>query len=242
MIRLTKILAPVFSGLPVGVQFELRRLNFARQIRMGTFSSQEPEIGLIADYLSDGDWAIDVGANVGHYTCSMAKYVGASGRVLAFEPIPTSFALLAANIRASGARNVTLFNLALSSESSVSAMSIPRYEDTGVRNYYQARISDEGDFPVLCMKLDAIPILGKVTLVKIDAEGHDLQVLIGMETLVRKERPVLIVEGSLSGSLAAWLGERGYRLRKNAGSPNIVAEPAELQHDGLHETHAAARY
>src|SRR5690242_607646 len=101
----TNILAPVFSRLPAGVQFELRRLNFARQIRMGTFSSPEPEIDRVADYLDDGDWAIDVGANVGHYTCSMAKYVGASGRVLAFEPIPTSFALLAANVRASGVRN-----------------------------------------------------------------------------------------------------------------------------------------
>jgi len=240
MIWHKKILAPVFSRLPAGVQFELRRLNFARQIRMVRFSSQEPEMGLVADYLKGGDWAIDVGANVGHYTCSMAKYVGASGRVLAFEPVPTSFALLAANVRASGMHNVTLFNLALSSEAAVSAMTIPRYTDSGVRNYYQARISGEGDFPVLCLRLDAIPILGKVTLVKIDAEGHDLQVLIGMEGLLRKDRPVLIVEGSLSGSVAAWLGERGYRLRKTAGSPNIVAEPAEFQHDGLQETYAAA--
>lgn len=242
MTRHMRILAPVFSRLPAAVQFELRRLNFARQIRMGTFSSPEPEIGQVADYLDDGDWAIDVGANVGHYTCSMAKYVGASGRVLAFEPIPTSFALLAANVRASGVRNVTLFNVALSSEVSESTMSIPRSDDTGIRNYYQARISGEGDLRVLCLRLDAIPILGKVTLVKIDAEGHDLQVLIGMEALLRKDRPVLIVEGSLSGPVAAWLGERGYRVRKNARSPNIVAEPADLRHHGLHEAYAAAEY
>jgi len=240
MTRHTKVLAPVFSRLPARVQFELRRLKFARQIRMGTFSSPEPEINLVADCLGDGDWAIDVGANVGHYTCTMARYVGASGRVLAFEPIPTSFALLAANVRASGVRNVTLFNVALSSEASVSAMSIPRYEETGICNYYQARISNEGDFPVLCMKLDAIPILGKVALVKIDVEGHDLQVLIGMETLLSKDRPLLIVEGSLSGPVAAWLAERRYRLRKDAGSPNIVAEPEELQHDALRKNYVAA--
>jgi hypothetical protein len=121
-------------------------------------------------------------------------------------------------------------------------LTIPHCDETGVRNFYQARIRDDGDIAVLCMKLDAIPMLGKVTLVKIDAEGHDLQVLVGMEVLLRKDRPALILEGSLSGSVAAWLGERGYQVRKNAGSPNIVAEPAEFQYHSLHETYAAAGY
>lgn len=240
MSNLHSVLAPVLARLPVGMQFELRRFNFSRQIRAGHFLPEEPEVAEVADHLRAGDWVIDVGANVGHYTCFMSKRVGDSGRVLAFEPLPMSFALLAANVRAAGARNVTLFNLALSSATSTASMTVPSYEHSHLSNYYQARICAGGEHPVLCLALDSIPIPRPVRLVKIDAEGHDLQVLVGMESLLRRDRPLLIVEASLSGPVATWLGERGYLLRKSAGSPNIVGEPVEGINASVRETYASA--
>jgi FkbM family methyltransferase len=120
---------------------------------------------------------------------------------------------------------VTLFNVALSSSAAVLSMTIPPYEHTHLNNYYQARISSEGEYPVLCLPLDAIPIPRSARLVKIDAEGHDLQVLLGMESLLLRDRPLLIVEASRTGPIASWLSERGYLIRKAGNSPNIVAEP-----------------
>jgi FkbM family methyltransferase len=220
-----RLLDATIARLPLGVQFELRRANFSRQIRRGSFVPDKPEIAEVTRLVRAGDWTIDVGANVGHYTCHMARCVGTSGRVLAFEPVPVSFALLAANVRASGASNVTLFNVALSSSAAVLRMTIPSYEHTEVNNYYQAHISPAGGDPVLCLPLDSIPIPGLVRLVKIDAEGHDLQVLQGMESLVNTNRPVLIVEGWQSGPAASWLRERGYSIRQLPNSANIVAAP-----------------
>jgi FkbM family methyltransferase len=222
-----RLLHAAIARLPHGVQFELRRANFSRQIRRGSFVPDEPEIAEITRYARAGDWAIDVGANVGHYACHMARCVGPSGRVLAFEPVPVTFALLAANVRASGAANVTLFNVALSSSAAVLRMAVPPYEHTRVNNYYQAHISQAGEYPVLCLPLDAIPMPGPVRLVKIDAEGHDLQVLQGMEGLLRRDRPALIVEASRTGPVAAWLSERSYAIRKAVGPFNIVAEARE---------------
>ena len=220
-----RFLHAAIARLPPGVQFELRRANFSRQIRRGSFVPDEPEIAEITRHVRAGDWAIDVGANVGHYTCHMARCVGASGRVLAFEPTPVSFALLAANVRASGVSNVTLFNVALSSTAAVLRMAVPSYEHTRVNNYYQAHISSAGEYPVLCLPLDAIPIPGLVRLVKIDAEAHDLQVLQGMESLLQRNRPLLIVEAWQSGPIASWLRERGYSIRQATNSANIVAAP-----------------
>jgi FkbM family methyltransferase len=220
-----RLLQGVVAHLPKGTQFELRRANFLRQIRRGSFVPDEPEMAEITRHVRAGDLVIDVGANVGHYTCHMSKCVGPSGRVLAFEPIPVSFALLAANVCASGASNVTLFNVALSSSAAVLSMTVPPYEHSQLKNYYQARISSEGEYPVLCLPLDAIPIPGSARLVKIDAEGHDLQVLMGMKSLLQRDRPVLIVEASRTGLIASWLSERGYSIRKAGGSCNIVAEP-----------------
>lgn len=90
--------------------------------------------------------------------------------------------------------------------------------------------------------MDAILILGRVTLVHIAAESHDLQVLVGMEALLRRDHPVPIVEGSLSACVAERLGERGCKLRKNAKSPNAAAEPAEFQNYRLRENYVAAGY
>jgi len=69
------------------------------------------------------------------------------------------------------------------------------------------------------------PLPGLARLVKIDAEGHDLQVLLGMESILQKHRPVLIVEASRTGPAASWLNERGYSIRRVGESFNIVAEP-----------------
>jgi FkbM family methyltransferase len=224
---LRRLLRAAVARLPTGVQFELRRANFSRQIRHGSFVPNEPEIAEITRYVRAGDWVIDVGANVGHYTCHMGRCVGPTGRVLAFEPVPVSFALLAANVRASEVANVTLFNVALSSSAAILNMAIPSYGDSRLNNFYQAHISSAGEYRVLCLPLDVIPMPGSVRLVKIDAEGHDLQVLVGMESLLQRDRPLLIVEASRTGPVAGWLRERGYSIRKAIGSPNIVAEPLD---------------
>ena len=213
------------AQLPSGLRFELRRLNFSRQIHRGRFGTSEPEILHVTRHLRRGDWVIDVGANVGHYTCHMASCVGARGRVLAFEPIPSSFALLSANVQAAGFSNVTLFNIALSSHAGVSRMTVPPYERSTLENFYRAHIADEGDTPVMCLPLDAIPVPGAVRLVKVDAEGHDLDVLQGMEALLLRDRPLTIVEGSPDGRAARWLTERGFSVRCKAGSSNFVAVP-----------------
>lgn len=224
---LSGLLQAALARLPKGVQYELRRANFHQQIRRGRFVPDVPEMTEIRRNLRAGDWAIDVGANVGHYTCQMAGCVGPSGRVMAFEPIPISFALLAANVRAAEAANVTLFNVALSSSAGILSMTVPWYKNSRLNNYYQAHISSVGEYRVLCLPLDMIPILGSVRLVKIDAEGHDFQVLQGMESLLQRNRPLLIVEGWQSGPIASWLRERGYSVRQITNSANIIAAPLE---------------
>jgi FkbM family methyltransferase len=222
---LHRLLQAALGRLPANVQFELRRANYSRQIRRGSFVRQDPEILEIARHVSAGDWVVDVGANIGRYTCYMAQCVGTGGRVLAFEPVDVSFTLLAGNVRAAGLRNVSLFNVALSSTPGISGMTVPPYEQSKLANYYRAHIAARGERPVLCLPLDAIPIPQAVRLVKIDAEGHDLHVLMGMESLLHRDRPVLIVEGWSQDAAASWLGERGYSIRAVAGSENIVAMP-----------------
>lgn len=232
---LSKLWLAVLARLPPAAQFEVRRANYLRQIRRGRFVPDDPEVREITRHVGAGDWVIDVGANVGRHTCHMAQRVGASGRVLAFEPMPVSFMLLAANVRAAGLSNVSLFNVALSSAPGIAAMTVPTYQRARLHNYYRAHLAPGGEYPVLCLPLDAIPLPRPVRLVKIDAEGHDLQVLIGMKGLLQRDRPILVVEGWTGGAAAAWLKEQGYAVDALGDSANILATPSpavqgQLQH------------
>jgi FkbM family methyltransferase len=217
------------ASLPARWQGELKRLHYRRRIRQGTFVSDEPEFPLLPKLAGPGDWVIDVGANVGFYTKRLAEVVGPDGRVLAFEPVPETFVLLANNLQSCSITNVTLFNAAVSEAAGVARMSIPQFDDTGLNNFYQARLSseDEGDLTVLTVSVDSLRIPKAIRLVKIDAEGHELSVLKGMRDTLTRDHPVLIVE--MPGPEArAMLSSLGYVDTRIAESPNVVFHQGNL--------------
>lgn len=211
----------VAARFPVSVQHELRRHYYAWQIKRGRFRTEEQEFRLLESFVSPGDWVIDVGANVGHYTAKLSRLVGPAGRVLAFEPVPRTFELLTANARQFPHANVTLLNVAASDRPATMAMDVPDVESGA----YLARLTDKDTgLNILCMPLDSFPLPQRVRLVKIDAEGHEPAVLRGMTELLRRDRPVLIVEAS-SDESSAFLCERDYSMEKLPGSPNCIFQP-----------------
>src|SRR5881296_3836076 len=107
------------SLFPHSWQQELKRHYYRRQIRRQTFETAEPEFKLLSSIVSPGDWVIDVGANIGHYTKQFSELVGSEGRIFALEPVPDTFALLAANASLFKYRNVTLLNVAASESTTV---------------------------------------------------------------------------------------------------------------------------
>lgn len=224
---LTTIAKRLISNSPEHFQHELKRLHFSRLIRNGTFIPDEPEMKVISEVVRPGDWVIDVGANVGHYTLHLANCAGDRGRVFAFEPLQETFSLLSANVHAAGKRNVTLINAAVSTAVHEAKMSVPKFEDNGMNNLYRAQISSSGDHSIFCMPLDSmVPDSHRIRLIKIDAEGHDLQVLIGASHLLHAHKPTIIVEAQEKGQIADWLSDRGYTITKaTPTSPNITARP-----------------
>lgn len=214
-------LKQIAAALPKRYQQALKRRYFARQIRKDAFRADEPEFDLAVDILKQGDWVLDIGANVGQYTLKFSSLVGDAGRVIAFEPVPDTLELLSANVCFAGARNVSLVNAAASESTQVLGIDIPRLE-TGLDNYYMAHISDtQTDLNVLCLSIDSLNLPDKVSLVKIDAEGHDFFVLQGMKNLLEQSRPVLFIEDS-SEQVVDFLSALGYKMRKLPGSPNAI--------------------
>lgn len=216
------------SMLPDSWQHELRRRHFQRQIRRAHFHTDEKEFAILDTLLREGDWALDIGANVGHYTMRMAELVGASGRVVALEPVPDTFSLLAANARLFAHANVSLLNVAASDRMAIAHMEIPRFSNR-LANYYQARLSSGGgNLAVLTLPVDELS-LPPVRLVKIDVEGHELPALRGMKGLLQRDHPVLIVETSSQES-TTFLDSLGYAVERLPGSSNLLCRPRAAVH------------
>lgn len=214
------------AKLPGDWQLAFRRRMYARQIRHNAFRTTEPEYDRLGEWIREGDWVLDIGANIGHYTKRFSELVGASGRVLAFEPVPDTFTLLTANARLFAHANVSLFNAAVSDRLDLCGMTVPNF-DTGLRNYYEARLADasESAFSVLTIPVDRLDIEARVALVKIDAEDHEAAVLAGMSRLLERHHPVLIVETG-DERVVERLARMGYVSKRLPGSPNILFRPA----------------
>ncbi len=214
----------IAARLPRTWQQELKRVYFARQIRRRTFATNEREYGMLSQLVSPGDWVLDIGANVGHYTVRLAELVGAKGRVVAFEPVPETFALLAANAARLPHGNVTLLNVAASDAVRVQGMDIPRFE-TGLDNLYMAQLtSGEGALGVLCVTVDALGLNHPIRLAKIDAEGHEVSVLKGMRGILERDHPLLIVEDN-SPEIVTFLDALAYQSERLSGSSNRIFRP-----------------
>jgi FkbM family methyltransferase len=221
------VLKKLAGMLPTGTQQSLKRLHFGLLIRAGLFMAAEPqdtEFDRLDRWVSAGDWAVDVGANVGNYTARLSQLVGANGRVISIEPVPETFELLITNLARFPLRNVTFLNVAASAGTSIQGMSMPLL-DSGMANRYMAHISSGAtDLSVLTVSLDALRLPHPIRLVKVDVEGHELLALRGMDGLLRRDHPVLIVEGE-ADEVAAYLEGFGYRFEHTPGSPNRVFLP-----------------
>ena len=141
--------------------------------------------------------------------------------MIALEPVPETFALLAGNVEHFNHKNVTLLNLAGSNMTKVVGVKVPTFK-TGLRNFYQAAVSQgECDFQVLTVPLDSLGLSHRISLVKIDAEGHDAAVLLGMEGILTRDLPTLIVESDRA-SMVERLGRLGYQHETPPNSPNML--------------------
>jgi FkbM family methyltransferase len=193
-------------------------------MRRGQFWPDDPDVALLPEWVHEGDWVIDVGANVGTYAWAFSNLVGSSGRVICFEPVPATFATLAANVRRFPHANVSLVNAAVSREAGVAHMVLP--EEYGHERHFYARIDAAGSsLTVLTLGLDGLALGdAPITLVKIDVEGHEDAAVDGMMRLLTRHRPRLIVEGS-SSHIESRLRPLGYRVSRQPGSPNTLYTP-----------------
>jgi len=201
----------------------LRRAALAVRARRYGRRVDPQEIRWMLDLLGPGDLLVDVGAHKGGYTYLMRRAVGASGAVLACEPQPELAAYLRGCVQDFGWTNVTVLECALSSEWGRRTLWRPADSPSPAASLDGASlppgpIGHEVEVDTLDRVLGVHAPGRPVRLVKVDVEGHELEVLAGARATLEHDRPALLVECEARhaphrsvADVFAWLEALGYR-------------------------------
>lgn len=143
-----------------------------------------------------GSTAVDVGANIGVHTLHLARAVGPDGRVHAVEPAEDNLAFLRWNVTANELPNVRIHPFAAGSAERRRTFHL-QAKGT-LHGFYPRETSTAPTVEVDERPLDQV-LTPPVDFIKIDTEGAEVEVLLGMERLVRDSPAVgLLVEWNLA--------------------------------------------
>jgi FkbM family methyltransferase len=153
------------------------------------------------DNQNDQGWFFDVGANVGLYSWEVRK-VSLHRKILAFEPDPENIKLLEKTLNEANFQNVEIYKCALSNQ----LAEIPFFQDTltsatgcvagkdkpWIEQYLN---SCANEIQVRTETLDSVVRPDRTpSLIKIDVEGHEIEVLQGGRNTLTEAKPLLILE------------------------------------------------
>lgn len=173
----------------------------------------EAELKWLASVSTNRQVAIDIGANIGFYSYAMAQLYT---QVYAFEINPE----LTRALTNFNCECITVIAKGLSSTARRATLHIPvvnRIPLTGWASLTAGNCPNTDDHLEKTIELATLDSfeLSLVSLIKIDVEGHELEVLRGAESTVAECRPVVIVEIKDRNRAAVenWFERNGYRQR-----------------------------
>jgi FkbM family methyltransferase len=151
----------------------------------------------LADHVRPGATFYDIGANVGFFTVLGARLVGPAGWVYSFEPVPENAAFVRRNLAANGLTNVEVIERAVSRASGKGEFVLARYSGGGALSTASRPPDAMGTLGIDVVAIDdllARSALRAPDVVKVDVEGSELDVFVGMRATLERHQPVIVYE------------------------------------------------
>jgi FkbM family methyltransferase len=152
----------------------------------GQYESQSVES--LKKIIRPGMRCIDVGAHIGFYTCLLASLVGESGRVYAFEPMPSSFELLLKNIEENQFQQMVQAYQRACSDGSGN-LTVSKISNM----FVVGQVGGAERVAAEAVRLDDV-IEDTIDFVKLDVEGHETAVVRGMMSIIARDKPIILSE------------------------------------------------
>lgn len=167
----------------------------------------EDEIVFLAGCIGEGARVVDIGANYGSYSLSLARAAGPSGRVWSVEPASQTAAYLRKSIEINGFENVTVIQKALSNKAGTARLSVEANSELNSIAQGGSGASEE-------VPLDTLDALAAehgwtgIDFLKLDAEGEEERILEGATVFLREANPLVMFEIKHGGRLHLQLVEK----------------------------------
>ena len=233
---------PRFYDLGFSYPIALRQITHAsiwwnkKKLEPNLTELFEKIIGQLEQKEDDG-YFYDVGANIGLYTW-LCRKLSLNRKILAFEPDPKNFELLQITKDHSTIKNINLYNIALSNQ-----METVSFEQDTLTSA-TGMISD-GQTPwiekYLGQETNSIQVstdyldnktfkVHKPSLIKIDVEGHELEVLKGGEKKLSQCKPLLLIESFPPNldKVVNFLTKLGYKFWDSDLNKQLSAQTSNL--------------
>ena len=180
-----------------------------REFYLGTFEPAMRE--LIARTVHHGDTCIDIGAQKGYVSLTIAKAVGSKGRVLSFEPDKRAAAKLAANINRANQSVIEVFHCALGEREGSCTFVLSKVlgwssrfpnelAKTAIEETVEVKVNSLDE---MIARKEIVIDADRLSFIKLDAEGSEPLILKGMSGLLSTAKPVLFIEVNYDSLAAA---------------------------------------
>jgi FkbM family methyltransferase len=183
----------IAKGIAAGIKFNSAKTN--PDAVLGTY--ELPLQQLLSNRLKPGDIFYDIGANVGFFTAVAAKLVTSTGKVYSFEPVPENAAIVRHNVRQNNFSNVTIIEKAVSATTGEGKLWLARYAGGHTLSDADLPPDLKGSLAVELVSIDRLIEQKEIdppTVVKVDVEGAEFDVLQGMSQTISQFKPTIIYE------------------------------------------------
>ncbi len=177
-----------------GIKYSLDRTELIdRSIYFGAW--EKTTIKFIKKYVKPGFVVIEVGANVGSHTLTIAKCAGDKGKVFAFEP--TNFA------RKKLQKNISLnhgFEKIIKVENYLVTDNDNHIPNRNIKSSWNVLDKESSSSELVTSESISLDFfykgrdLSRIDVIKIDVDGYDFKVISGAEELLKKFKPVVYIE------------------------------------------------
>lgn len=188
------------------------------------------QIQFFAQFIEEGDFLVDIGAHTGDTTVPMAVATGKNGLVLALEPNPYVFKILQENAKLNpdfgkisalpfaATEEEGKFTFNYSDASFCNGGYLEKIKNRKHNHKYELQVEGINLQSYLLSKMQND--LSRLSLVKVDAEGYDKEILKTLPNILEQFHPTLLVEcykrldREERKELYQIITEQGYRLYK----------------------------
>ena len=162
-----------------------------------------------SEIIPEGSIVLDIGAHVGGFSLIFGSCVGKKGKVLAFEPNPKTFESLKFKAENNPLLNIIPYNYACTKEKGkfIFNYSDPLFNTSmnggffdslelgnEIKQFHSHQVEVEGINILDFLNENHSNELNKIKFIKTDTEGFDKEVLKTLAPLIKKNKPVLMVE------------------------------------------------